>query len=88
MIDVAILGAGELGGALAHVLARRGIVRTIQLIDPAGQVAAGKALDIMQAGPVERFSTPVAGGTDITRAAAAGAGLRGTRCRRRSRSCR
>src|SRR3954466_5969321 len=72
MIDVAILGAGELGGALAHVLARRGIVRTIQLIDPAGQVAAGKALDIMQAGPVERFSTPVAGGTDITRAAAAG----------------
>jgi malate dehydrogenase len=71
MIDVAILGAGELGGSLAHVLARREIVRSIQLIDPAGQVAAGKALDIMQTGPVEGFSTRVAGTTDITRAAAA-----------------
>jgi len=71
MIDVAILGAGELGGSLAHVLARREIVRSIQLVDPAGQVAAGKALDIMQAGPVEGFSTPVAGSTDIMRVAAA-----------------
>jgi malate/lactate dehydrogenase len=71
MIDVAILGAGELGGSLAHVLARREIVRSIQLIDPAGQVAAGKALDFMQTGPVEGFSTRVAGTTDITRAAAA-----------------
>jgi malate dehydrogenase len=71
MIDVAILGSGELGGALAHVLARREIVRSIQLIDPAGQVAAGTALDIMQAGPVEGFSTRVTGSTDITRAAGA-----------------
>src|SRR3954462_13195208 len=71
MIDVAILGAGELGGSLAHVLARREIVRGIQLIDQAGQVAAGKALDIMQAGPVEGFSRPVAGSTDIMRVAAA-----------------
>ena len=71
MIDVAILGAGELGGSLAHVLARRDIVRGIQIIDPAGQVAAGKALDIMQTAPVEGFSTRVAGSTDITRAVAA-----------------
>ncbi len=69
MIDVAILGAGELGGSLAHVLARREIVRRIQLIDPAGQVAAGKALDIMQTGPVERFSTRLDGTTDISRVA-------------------
>ena len=71
MIDVAIIGAGELGGSLAHILARRGIVRRIQLIDPSGQVAAGKALDIMQAGPVEGFSTPVVGHTDISRVAGA-----------------
>jgi malate dehydrogenase len=71
MIDVAILGAGELGGSLAHVLARREIVRRIQLIDPAGQVAAGKALDIMQAGPVEGFGTPVTGSTDLSRVAGA-----------------
>ena len=71
MIDVAIIGAGELGGSLAHVLARREIVRRIQLIDPAGQIAAGKALDIMQTGPVEGFTTPVLGSTDLTRAAGA-----------------
>jgi malate dehydrogenase len=69
MIDVAIIGAGELGGSLAHVLARREIVRRIQLIDPSGQVAAGKALDIMQTGPVERFTTPVQGSTDLSRVA-------------------
>jgi malate dehydrogenase len=71
MIDVAIIGAGELGGAIAHVLARRQIVRRIDLIDPAGQVAAGKALDILQTGPVERFTTRVSGSTDISRVAGA-----------------
>lgn len=71
MIDVAIVGAGELGGSIAHVLARRGIAARVQLIDPFGQIAAGKALDIMQAGPVERFTTPVAGSTDISRVAGA-----------------
>ena len=71
MIDVAIIGAGELGGSVAHVLARRQIVGRIQLIDPAGQIAAGKALDIMQTGPIEHFSTPVVGSTDISRVASA-----------------
>jgi malate dehydrogenase len=71
MIDVAIIGAGELGGSLAHVLARREIVGRIHLIDTAGQIAAGKALDIMQSGPIERFGTPVGGGTDISRVASA-----------------
>lgn len=71
MTDVAIIGAGELGGSIAHVLARREIVRRIELVDPAGQVAAGKALDIMQAGPVERFGTRVQGSSDISRVAGA-----------------
>ena len=68
-MDVAIIGAGELGGSLAHVLARREIVRRIQLLDPSGQIAAGKALDIMQTGPIEGFTTPVAGSTDLSRVA-------------------
>ncbi|MGE0448511.1 MAG: hypothetical protein AB7Q29_02910 [Vicinamibacterales bacterium] len=68
MIEVAILGAGELGGALAHVLARRRVVRRIQLIDAAGGVARGKALDIMQTGPIEGFDTTVTGSSDISRA--------------------
>lgn len=68
MDDVAILGAGELGGAVAHVLARSDVVRRIRLIDPAGQIAAGKALDIMQSSPIECFSTVVSGSTDLVTA--------------------
>ena len=67
----AIIGAGELGGALAHVLARRDLVTTIRLIDETGHVAEGKALDIMQAAPIEGFATEVAGSSDLTSAAGA-----------------
>ena len=71
MLEVGIIGAGELGGAVAHLLARRDIVRRVTLVDEAGRVAEGKALDIAQAAPVEGFATQVAGTTDP--AAAAGA---------------
>lgn len=71
MQAVAIIGAGELGGALAHVLARRDAVGAIRLIDESGHVAAGKALDIAQAGAVESFATQMSGSTDISTAAGA-----------------
>ena len=71
MQDVAIVGAGELGGNLAHGLARRDVVRSIRLIDTAGKVAAGKALDIMQSAPIEQFATEVTGATDVSYAAGA-----------------
>ena len=64
MQEVAIVGAGELGGALAHVLARRDAARTIRLIDDKGRAAEGKALDIAQAAPVEGFATQLSGSTD------------------------
>jgi malate dehydrogenase len=73
MHEVAIVGAGGLGGELAHLLARRDSVRRIRLIDERGQVAAGTALDIMQAAPIEAFATQVTGSTDI--AVAVGASL-------------
>ena len=65
MREVAIVGAGELGGAVAHVLARRDAVRSIVLVDESGRVAAGKALDIAQAAPVEGFATQVTGTADL-----------------------
>lgn len=71
MSTVAIIGAGALGGALAHSLAGRSRVGEVRLIDPEGRVAEGKALDILQSSPVERFSTRVTAAT--TYAAAAGA---------------
>jgi hypothetical protein len=59
MSVVAIIGAGDLGGALASKLAGRNRVREVRLIDAAAGVAAGKALDILQAGPVEGSATRV-----------------------------
>lgn len=68
MHDVAIFGAGELGGLLAHVLARRDVARSILLVDVCGRVAAGKALDIMQASAIEGFAVRVSGSADISAA--------------------
>jgi malate dehydrogenase len=73
MSFVAIVGGGPLGGALAHKLAARDRVRENRLIDAEERVAQGKALDILQASPVEAFTTRVAGAGSL--AAAAGAAV-------------
>lgn len=71
MDRVVVLGAGELGGLVAHALAKRAVAAQICLIDDKGRVAEGKALDIMQAAPVEGFPATVAGSTDIALAGGA-----------------
>jgi malate dehydrogenase len=71
MSIVAIIGAGPLGGALAHALAARSRVDEVRLIDPQGRIAEGKALDILQSGPIEQFGARVSAAT--TYASAAGA---------------
>jgi malate dehydrogenase len=65
MQTVAILGAGDLGGTLARTLAGTDAVRRILLIDTARGVAAGKALDIQQSGPIEGFHTSLEGTDDV-----------------------
>jgi malate dehydrogenase len=67
MSTIGIVGAGELGGAVAHALARRDRVSRIVLFDAAGSVAAGKALDIKQAGAVESFHARLEGTSEIDR---------------------
>jgi malate dehydrogenase len=59
-----ILGAGDLGGTVARQSAVAGVVRRILLVDEAAGPAAGKALDQMQAAPVDGYSTPIAGTSD------------------------
>ncbi len=71
MREVAIIGAGELGGAAAHALARSNLVQSVRIIDAERRVAEGKALDIAQAAPVEGFATRTSGGTDLSLAAGA-----------------
>ena len=71
MSFVAIIGAGSLGGTLAHTLALGDRVGEIRLIDSEERVARGKALDIRQSSPVDGFATLV--GASGALAAAAGA---------------
>jgi malate dehydrogenase len=71
MSVVAIIGAGEMGSAVAYALARRARVRDVRLVDAAANVAAGKALDIRQTGPIEGFDTIVSGRGDVLDAVSA-----------------
>jgi malate dehydrogenase len=73
MSVVAVLGAGPFGAAIAHALARRARIREIRLIDAAAGIAAGKALDIRQSGPIDRFDTRLSGTQDVLAAVGASA---------------
>ena len=65
MSTVAILGAGDIGGALARELAAVDVVSRIILIDDLGNVASGKALDVAQSGPVDGYHTTLIGTSDV-----------------------
>jgi len=71
MTVAAILGAGPLGAAIAHKLAERTVFRSIRLIDESQQVAAGKALDIRQSGPIGGFDVDLTATADPLDAAGA-----------------
>jgi malate dehydrogenase len=63
---IVILGAGELGGALARQLAAADVVATVVLVDDSGKIAEGKALDIRQAAPIDQYTTDVKGTTELS----------------------
>lgn len=65
-MSIVILGAGELGGAIARQLAGAAVANRIVLVDDAEPVAAGKALDIRQAGPVDGYTTTITGTSDVS----------------------
>ena len=67
---IALVGAGNIGGTLAHLIGLKELGDVV-LFDVFGGVAAGKALDLMQSGPVDGFDSLMTGGSDY--AAIAGA---------------
>ena len=67
---IALIGAGQIGGTLAHLAAMKEL-GDIVLFDIVDGVPQGKALDLAESGPVEGFNAKLAGASDY--AAIAGA---------------
>jgi malate dehydrogenase len=67
MATVAIVGAGDIGGATAQALASCDRVHRVWLVDAAAGAAAGKALDLQQAGAIAGHHARLDGTSDETR---------------------
>lgn len=60
---IALIGAGNIGGTLAHLAAAKELGDVV-LLDVAEGIPQGKALDLSQCGPVEGFDSAVSGSND------------------------
>lgn len=67
---IALIGAGNIGGTLAHLIGLKELGDVV-LFDVFPGVAAGKALDIMQSGPVDGFDAAMSGAGDYSAIAGA-----------------
>ena len=57
---ITLIGAGQIGGTLAHLIAIKELADVV-LFDVAAGIAKGKALDIAQSSPVEGFNVNLSG---------------------------
>ena len=57
---ITLIGAGQIGGTLAHLIALKGLANVV-LFDVAAGLAKGKALDIAQSSPVNGFNVNLSG---------------------------
>ena len=60
---IALIGAGNIGGTLAHLAAKKEL-GDIVLFDVVDGVPQGKALDLSQCGPIEGFDAKITGTND------------------------
>jgi malate dehydrogenase len=60
---IALIGAGNIGGTLAHLAAQKEL-GDIVLFDVVDGVPQGKALDLSQCGPIELFDAKITGTND------------------------
>ena len=62
---ITLIGAGQIGGTLAHLIALKGLADVV-LFDVAAGIAKGKALDIAQSSPVSGFNVNLSGTDNYT----------------------
>ena len=61
MKKISLIGSGQIGGTLAHLIGLKDLVDEIVLFDVAEGIAKGKALDIAQSSSVDGFSAKLIG---------------------------
>ena len=61
MKKISLIGAGQIGGTLAHLIGIKEIVDEVVLFDVASGLAKGKALDIAQSSSVDGFNVKFSG---------------------------
>ncbi|MEX2034116.1 MAG: malate dehydrogenase, partial [Xanthobacteraceae bacterium] len=57
---IALIGAGQIGGTLAHLIGLKEL-GDVALFDIAEGIPQGKSLDLAQSSPVEGFDSRIAG---------------------------
>ena len=61
MKKISLIGAGQIGGTLAHLIGLKELVDEVVLFDVASGIAKGKALDIAQSSSVDGFNVSFIG---------------------------
>ena len=61
MTKISLIGAGQIGGTLAHLIGTKELVNEVVLFDVASGIAKGKALDIAQSSSVDGFNVKFLG---------------------------
>ena len=61
---ISLIGAGQIGGTLAHLIGIKELVDEVVLFDVANGIAKGKALDIAQSSAVDGFNVKFSGTDD------------------------
>ena len=61
MSKISLIGAGQIGGTLAHLIGLKELAHEVVLFDVASGIAKGKALDIAQSSSVDGFNVKFSG---------------------------
>ena len=61
MSKISLIGAGQIGGTLAHLIGLKELANEVVLFDVASGIAKGKALDIAQSSSVDGFNVKYSG---------------------------
>ena len=61
MRKISLIGSGQIGGTLAHLIGLKELANEVVMFDVANGIAKGKALDIAQSSSVDGFNVNFSG---------------------------